>query len=90
MALGTESKKSILRYKDLFIADFWRYLLKAGWLYFPSILFLIIAYGSQTTVNDQRLKNFFHSMYNKPDFLPILTSTRMPVISGSAMNTQSR
>ena len=82
MALGTESKKSILRYKDLFIADFWRYLLKAGWLYFPSILFLIIAYGSQTTVNDQRLKNFLHSMYNKPDFLPILIYTRMPVISG--------
>lgn len=40
---GTETKK-IIRYKDLFIGDFWRYFVKAAWIYFPAILFIILAY----------------------------------------------
>ncbi|HYM93758.1 MAG TPA: hypothetical protein VET23_06445, partial [Chitinophagaceae bacterium] len=43
MALSPETKR-IIRYTDLFIADFWRYLLKALWLFFPPIMFLIFAY----------------------------------------------
>jgi predicted acylesterase/phospholipase RssA len=34
------------RFKDLFQADFRRYLLKASWLFFPPILFLLLAYGA--------------------------------------------
>src|SRR5688572_5378520 len=33
-----------LSWKDIFKADFWRYLLKAIWLFFPSILFLVMAW----------------------------------------------
>jgi len=36
--------KRLLYYSDLFIANFWRYLVKALWLFFPSILFLLVAY----------------------------------------------
>jgi len=36
--------KRLLYYSDLFIANFWRYLVKSLWLFFPSILFLLLAY----------------------------------------------
>ncbi|MEO5942146.1 MAG: patatin-like phospholipase family protein [Ferruginibacter sp.] len=39
-----ESRKKIIQYKDLFVGDFWRYFLKAIWLFFPPILFIIFAY----------------------------------------------
>lgn len=45
MALSPETKR-IIRYTDLFIADFWRYLLKALWLFFPPIMFLAFAYAA--------------------------------------------
>ena len=45
MALSKETKR-ILYYSDLLIANFWRYLLKALWLFFPPILFLLLAYAS--------------------------------------------
>lgn len=35
----------VLRFRDLKSADFWRYLPKAGWLFFPPLLFLGFAYG---------------------------------------------
>jgi hypothetical protein len=31
-----------INFADLFTADFWRYLLKAVWLFFPGIIFLIL------------------------------------------------
>ena len=34
----------LLYYSDLFIANFWRYLVKSLWLFFPSLLFLLLAY----------------------------------------------
>ncbi|MEO7047928.1 MAG: hypothetical protein ABI091_21700, partial [Ferruginibacter sp.] len=39
-----ESRKKIIQYKDLFVGDFWRYFLKAIWLFFPPILFIFFAY----------------------------------------------
>lgn len=39
-----ESRKKIIQYKDLFVGDFWRYFLKAIWLFFPPILFILFAY----------------------------------------------
>jgi len=33
-----------LSWKDVLKADFWRYLMKAIWLFFPSILFLVMAW----------------------------------------------
>ncbi len=36
--------KSVIHYKDLFAGDFWRYFLRAVWLFFPAILFLFAAY----------------------------------------------
>ncbi len=40
----TDIQKKLIGYKDLFAGDFWRYFLKAIWLFFPSIVFLILAY----------------------------------------------
>jgi len=39
-----ESFRQKLTWKDVFKADFWRYLVKAVWLFFPSILFLVMAW----------------------------------------------
>ncbi len=36
--------KRLLYYSDLFIANFWRYLLHSLWLFFPPILFVALAY----------------------------------------------
>ena len=36
--------KKIIRYKDLFVGDFWRYFVRAVWLFFPAILFLFLTY----------------------------------------------
>src|SRR5688572_9730634 len=38
------SYRQRLSWKDYFKADYWRYLLKAVWLFFPSILFLVMAW----------------------------------------------
>jgi Patatin-like phospholipase len=40
----TKETKRILYYSDLLIANFWRYLVQSLWLFFPSILFLLVAY----------------------------------------------
>jgi Patatin-like phospholipase len=40
----TKETKRLLYYSDLLIANFWRYLVQSLWLFFPSILFLIMAY----------------------------------------------
>jgi predicted acylesterase/phospholipase RssA len=39
-----EKSKRSISYKDLFVGDFWRYFVRAAWLFFPAILFLIFAY----------------------------------------------
>ncbi len=39
------SGKSVIRYRDLFVGDFWRYFVRAVWLFFPSILFLFLAHA---------------------------------------------
>jgi hypothetical protein len=36
--------KKVIHYRDLFVGDFWRYFLRAVWLFFPAILFLFFAY----------------------------------------------
>ena len=36
--------KKIISYKDLFVGDFWRYFVRAVWLFFPAILFLFLTY----------------------------------------------
>jgi hypothetical protein len=36
--------KKILSYKDLFVGDFWRYFVRASWLFFPAIIFIFLAY----------------------------------------------
>jgi len=36
--------KKVLRYRDLFVGDFWRYFVRAAWLFFPAILFLLFTY----------------------------------------------
>jgi hypothetical protein len=36
--------KKILSYKDLFAGDFWRYFVRASWLFFPAIIFIFLAY----------------------------------------------
>jgi hypothetical protein len=41
-----EIDKRVIRYRDLFVGDFWRYFVRAVWLFFPAILFLIIAHQS--------------------------------------------
>ena len=71
MALSKESK-SIIRYTDLFIGDFWRYLLKSGWLFFPSILFLLIAYAG-----------FWHVVQGKD--LMVITLEKIEKESGFAV-----
>ncbi len=42
--MGDQVNKKVIRYRDLFVGDFWRYFLRAVWLFFPSILFLVFAY----------------------------------------------
>lgn len=39
-----EERKSVIRYRDLFAGDFWRYFLRGVWLFFPPILILFFAY----------------------------------------------
>ncbi|MCC6972168.1 MAG: hypothetical protein IT434_18295, partial [Phycisphaerales bacterium] len=43
-AMAAEEEKKVLRYRDLFVGDFWRYFVRAAWLFFPAILFLLLAY----------------------------------------------
>lgn len=38
------TEKRVLRYRDLFAGDFWRYFVRAAWLFFPAIFFLLLAY----------------------------------------------
>ncbi len=33
-----EERKRVINYSDLFVGDFWRYFLRAIWLFFPPIL----------------------------------------------------
>jgi hypothetical protein len=40
----TKETKRLLYYSDLLIANFWRYLVQSLWLFFPPIIFLILAY----------------------------------------------
>ncbi|MBS1607406.1 MAG: hypothetical protein JSS70_01220 [Bacteroidetes bacterium] len=42
--MAAEDGKKILHYRDLFVGDFWRYFVRAAWLFFPAILFLLLAY----------------------------------------------
>lgn len=42
--LNRDKSKKILRYKDLFVGDFWRYFVRAAWLFFPAIIFMVFAY----------------------------------------------
>ncbi|MBI1341703.1 MAG: hypothetical protein GC171_02080 [Terrimonas sp.] len=39
------STTSVIRYRDLFVGDFWRYFVRAVWLFFPSILFIFLGYA---------------------------------------------
>ncbi len=39
-----DKSKKVLSYKDLFIGDFWRYFVRAAWLFFPGIMFIVFAY----------------------------------------------
>ena len=43
MVTAKESKR-LLYYSDLLIANFWRYLVQSLWLFFPAVLFLLLAY----------------------------------------------
>ena len=43
METAKETKR-LLYYSDLLIGNFWRYLVKSLWLFFPSILFLLFGY----------------------------------------------
>jgi predicted acylesterase/phospholipase RssA len=43
MEISKETKR-LLYYSDLLIANFWRYLVQSLWLFFPPILFLLLAY----------------------------------------------
>ncbi|MBS1511939.1 MAG: hypothetical protein JST86_13915 [Bacteroidetes bacterium] len=43
MAAPDKSKK-VIHYRDLFVGDFWRYFVRAAWLFFPAILFIVLAY----------------------------------------------
>jgi predicted acylesterase/phospholipase RssA len=49
MSAGKSNK--ILRYRDLFVGDFWRYFVRAAWLFFPAILFIALAYLAFWTLN---------------------------------------
>lgn len=42
--MNNSGSNKIIQYKDLFVGDFWRYFLRAVWLFFPAILFLIFGY----------------------------------------------
>jgi hypothetical protein len=42
--MGNTLNKKIISYKDLFVGDFWRYFLRALWLFFPAVLFLFLSY----------------------------------------------
>jgi predicted acylesterase/phospholipase RssA len=42
--MATGKSKKIISYSDLFIGDFWRYFVKAAWLFFPAIVFIGFAY----------------------------------------------
>ncbi|HRD57948.1 MAG TPA: hypothetical protein PK504_07845 [Ferruginibacter sp.] len=39
-----EERKRVINYSDLFVGDFWRYFLRAIWLFFPPILILFFGY----------------------------------------------
>ncbi|MGG9962520.1 hypothetical protein [Ferruginibacter sp. SUN106] len=39
-----DKSKKVLRYKDLFVGDFWRYFVRAAWLFFPAIIFIVFTY----------------------------------------------
>lgn len=41
---ANRKRKKIIDYRDLVKGDFWRYFLRAIWLFFPPILFLVFAY----------------------------------------------
>src|SRR5688572_31745491 len=43
MALSRETKR-LLIWTDFFVANTWRYLLKSLWLFFPPILFIVLAW----------------------------------------------
>src|SRR5258706_723338 len=45
MTIVKETKR-LLYYSDLLIANFWRYLVQYLWLFFPPVLFLLLAYFS--------------------------------------------
>ena len=39
-----KSSKKVISYSDLLVGDFWRFFVKAVWLFFPAILFLLLGY----------------------------------------------
>ena len=43
MALSTQAKQ-LINHRDVFIGATWRYMIQAGWLFFPPILFLLLAH----------------------------------------------
>ena len=43
-AKNIAQRKKVIQFRDLFVGDFWRYFVRAIWLFFPPILFLIFAY----------------------------------------------
>lgn len=44
MIMTPDKSKKIISYKDLFIGDFWRYFVRAAWLFFPAIIFIVFTY----------------------------------------------
>ncbi len=46
-----DKSKKIISYKDLFVGDFWRYFVRAAWLFFPALLFMVFAYMAFWTLN---------------------------------------
>ena len=49
--LTADKSKKVIRYRDLFVGDFWRYFVRAAWLFFPAILFIGLAYMCFWTLN---------------------------------------
>ncbi len=49
--INRDKSSKILRYRDLFVGDFWRYFVSAAWLFFPAIIFLVFAYLGFWTLN---------------------------------------
>jgi len=43
--------KKVLRYKDLFVGDFWRYFVRAAWLFFPAVIFIVFAFLAFWSLN---------------------------------------